>query len=150
MTQLQAMSQRTDGLFALLRKHGRGVDTKMRVDAKVLILLNGDVKMGYSEVVQISGRGVRSQATPSSTVILTKQHTTTDVLAILKANEKVNAADAVDIVEQVYNNYDKVQDAQLKKLIREATVEEKWSSGLGSVSNDRTRQWLQGLDNNNN
>ena len=61
---------KSNGVFIFPKVYGRGIDFKFQTDAKVLILMNGDLKLTTADVHQMAGRGTRSQGIPSATIIM--------------------------------------------------------------------------------
>ena len=85
--------------------HGRGIDFKLKVSAKVLILVNGKQRLTMQEAIQIAGRGDRAQGAPTAEVILTKCEKTADPEVLLETNGKKNASDAQKMVHKLITNF---------------------------------------------
>jgi hypothetical protein len=46
---------KSNGVFIFPKVYGRGIDFKFQTDAKVLILMNGDLKLTTADVHQMAG-----------------------------------------------------------------------------------------------
>ena len=87
----RAATEKETGVFILACKYGRGVDFKLRSDAFVIILMNGELKLRNSNILQMAGRGNRSQGVPTAHVILCKESPKgRNVDAILTTNSNSN------------------------------------------------------------
>ena len=78
----------------------------MQQNARVIVIVNGKLELSYSDIIQISGRGNRSQGIPEALCILTKAHPDKgeDLEAILKANAEENPDDGVTILSSSTTN----------------------------------------------
>jgi hypothetical protein len=56
----KAASAKSSGVYLFPKKYGRGIDFKLQVDAKVLVLMNGAHKLTTADINQLAGRGNRS------------------------------------------------------------------------------------------
>ena len=74
---------KSKGVYLFPKKFGRGIDFKLKADAKVLILMNGEHKLTTADCNQLAGRGNRSQAIPSALLIMIKSIYDVDALAIV-------------------------------------------------------------------
>ena len=74
---------KSKGVYLFPKKFGRGIDFKLQIDAKVLILMNGDHKLTTADCNQLAGRGNRSQAIPSALLIMIKPDYDVEALAII-------------------------------------------------------------------
>ena len=63
------MTTRPRGVIRVCREYARGYDLKLTQDAHVIIIANGH-EMKLTEVMQMIGRGCRSQGKPKGTVII--------------------------------------------------------------------------------
>jgi len=56
----KAASAKSSGVYLFPKRYGRGIDFKLQVDAKVLVLMNGAHKLTTADINQLAGRGNRS------------------------------------------------------------------------------------------
>ena len=128
----------------LTMDHGRGIDFKLKVSAKVLIIVNGKQRLTMQEAIQIAGRGDRAQGAPTAEVILTKCEKTDDPEVLLETNGKKNASDAHRMVHKVITSFGNL-DSESRKLVASAMNSTNLlEECFGAIKDDKVLKWLEG------
>lgn len=97
---------KSKGVYLFPKKFGRGIDFKLQIDAKVLILMNGEHKLTTADINQLAGRGNRSQAIPSALLIMINSTYEVDAMAIIQRNDDVGEVNQVpDNVKRLYDRW---------------------------------------------
>ena len=114
---------KSKGVYLFPKKFGRGIDFKLKIDAKVLILMNGEHKLTTADCNQLAGRGNRSQAIPSALLIMIKSTYDVDALAIVQTNDEAGEINQVpDNVKRLYDRWPSLAKEKPDKRARIAEV----------------------------
>ena len=128
----------------LTMDHGRGIDFKLKVSAKVLIIVNGKQRLTMQEAIQIAGRGDRAQGAPTAEVILTKCDKTDDPEVLLDTNGKKHASDVHRMVHKVIAGFSDL-DANSRKLVATAMKNKNLlEDGFNAIKDAGVLKWLEG------
>ena len=138
---------KSKGVYLFPKKFGRGIDFKLKIDAKVLILMNGEHKLTTADCNQLAGRGNRSQAIPSALLIMIKPTYDVDALAIVQTNDE--AGEINQVPDNVKRLYDRWPSLAKEKPDKRASIAEKltgegWMREEWPLTNDE-RNWLHGV-----
>ena len=138
---------KSSGVFNFYKGLGRGIDFKLKQDAQVLVLMNGEQKLTTADIGQMAGRGTRAQTIPCATLIVTKIRSGVTPKAHVTSNdEDDDIYEVPKLVSLLYNRWASATGsgkAQGRKALANLLKGDAWRKSFSQLTQNQFN-WLHG------